>query len=74
VPGEQLLSERRSSPEELKTSGSVPVPAGLQEVSFQLEPQRVVGGRLSPGDNVGIFFSTATGGIEAKADKEAVHK
>jgi pilus assembly protein CpaB len=72
VPGEQLLTERLVSPEELKTSGSVPVPAGLQEVSFQLEPQRVIGGRLAPGDNVGIFISTATGGIEAKADKEAV--
>ncbi|WP_426225612.1 Flp pilus assembly protein CpaB [Pseudarthrobacter sp. DSP2-3-2b1] len=72
VPGEQLLAERLVSPEELKTSGSVPVPAGLQEVTFQLEPQRVVGGRLAPGDNVGIFISMATGGIEAKADKETV--
>lgn len=72
VPGEQLVAERLVSPEELKSSGSVPVPAGLQEISFQLEPQRVVGGRLAPGDHVGIFISMPTGGIEAKSDKETV--
>ncbi|MET4589103.1 RcpC/CpaB family pilus assembly protein [Arthrobacter sp. 754] len=72
VPGEQLLAERLVSPEELKTAGSVHVPAGLQEVSFQLEPQRVVGGRLAPGDTVGIFISLPNGGIEAKPDKETV--
>lgn len=78
VPGEQLVSERLVAPEELKSSGSVKVPAGLQEVSFQLEPQRVVGGRLTPGDHVGVFVSMEEGGLEAKADKEttklSVHK
>ena len=53
VPGEQLLGDRLIAPEELKTQGSVKVPAGLQEVSFQLEPDRVVGGRLAPGEHVG---------------------
>ena len=78
VPGEQLVAERLVTPEDLKTSGSVKVPAGLQEVSFQLEPQRVVGGRLAPGDHVGVFISMEQGGLEAKAEKEttqlAVHK
>jgi pilus assembly protein CpaB len=78
VPGEQLVAERLVAPEELKSSGSVKVPAGLQEVSFQLEPQRVVGGRLTPGDHVGVFISMEEGGNEAKADKEttklSVHK
>jgi pilus assembly protein CpaB len=72
VPGEQLLAERLVSPDQLKSSGSVPVPAGLQEISFQLEPQRVVGGRVTPGDHVGIFISMPAGGIEAKSDKETV--
>lgn len=72
VPGEQLLAERLVSPEELKSLGSVPVPAGLQEVSFQLEPQRVVGGRLAAGDTVGIFITMPNGGIEAKPDQETV--
>ncbi|MCP8998415.1 Flp pilus assembly protein CpaB [Pseudarthrobacter sp. RMG13] len=78
VPGEQLVAERLVAPEDLKMSGSVKVPAGLQEVSFQLEPQRVVGGRLAPGDHVGVFISMKQGGLEAKADKEttqlSVHK
>ena len=78
VPGEQLLTERLVAPEELKASGSVKVPAGLQEVSFQLEPQRVVGGRLTPGDHIGVFISMDKGGLEAKPDKEttelSVHK
>ncbi|WP_427174688.1 Flp pilus assembly protein CpaB [Arthrobacter sp. 92] len=78
LPGEQLLAERLVSPEELKTSGSVAVPAGLQEISFQLEPQRVVGGRLEAGDHVGIFVSMKGGGMEAKPDKEtsqlSIHK
>ncbi|MDR6505357.1 Flp pilus assembly protein CpaB [Arthrobacter oryzae] len=78
VPGEQLLAEKLVAPEDLQTSGSVKVPAGLQEVSFQLEPQRVVGGRLQPGDHVGVFISMKAGGIESKADKEttqlSIHK
>jgi pilus assembly protein CpaB len=70
VPGEQLVAERLVEPEELKTQGSVKVPAGLQEVSFQLEPDRVVGGRLAPGDHVGVFVSMDEGGLEDRADKE----
>jgi pilus assembly protein CpaB len=78
LPGEQLAAERLIAPEELKASGSVDVPEGLQEISFQLDPQRVVGGKVSPGDYVGVFISMKSGGVEAKADKEttqlAIHK
>lgn len=77
VPGEQLLEERLIAPEDLKTSGSVKVPTGLQEVSFQLEPQRVVGGRLEAGDHVGIFISMSGGGLESKAGETtqlSIHK
>ena len=70
VPGEQLVTERLVAPEEMKTQGSINVPAGLQEVSFQLEPDRVVGGRLAPGDHVGVFVSMDQGGLEDRADKE----
>jgi pilus assembly protein CpaB len=66
VPGEQLLAERLIAPEALNTQAAVKVPAGLQEVSFQLEPQRVIGGRLIPGEKVGVFISMESGGIEAK--------
>ncbi|MGO4804122.1 Flp pilus assembly protein CpaB [Arthrobacter sp. 2MCAF15] len=78
LPGEQLVTERLIAPEELKTSGSVDIPVGLQEVSFQLEPQRVVGGRLAPGDHVGIFISFKSGGLEANPEKQTtqltIHK
>lgn len=78
LPGEQLVAERLIEPEALKASGAVEVPKGLQEVSFQLEPQRLVGGRLAAGDHVGVFINLKDGGLEAKADKETtkltVHK
>ena len=78
LPGEQLVAERLVEPEALKTGGSVDVPEGLQEISFQLDPQRVVGGRLVPGDHIGIFISQKKGGLEAKPEKEttqlAIHK
>ena len=70
VPGEQLVTERLVEPGELKTQGSVKVPAGLQEVSFQLEPVRVVGGRLAPGDRVGVFVNIDKGALEDKLDAE----
>jgi pilus assembly protein CpaB len=78
VPGEQLVSERLVAPEDVKVAGSVNIPAGLQEVSFQLEPDRVVGGRLVPGDHVGVFVNMEKGGLEDRPDKETtkltVHK
>ncbi|BCW72289.1 RcpC/CpaB family pilus assembly protein [Arthrobacter sp. NicSoilB8] len=70
VPGEQLVAERLVAPETIKPSGVIDVPAGLQEISFQLEPQRVVGGQLTPGDHIGIFISLKSGGIAARPDTE----
>ncbi|HJV97908.1 MAG TPA: RcpC/CpaB family pilus assembly protein [Arthrobacter sp.] len=68
VPGEQLLAERLVAPEEVKADGGVQVPAGLQEVSFEVEPKRVVGGRINVGDHVGFFLSFEAGAYKAKAD------
>jgi pilus assembly protein CpaB len=70
VAGEQVVSERLVAPEELKVSGEVKVPAGLQEVSFQLQPDRVVGGRLIAGDHVGVFISLDKGALEEKPNLE----
>lgn len=64
VPGEQLLAERLVAPEDAKVTGSIDVPKGLQEVSVQLEPQRVVGGLIAPGDHAGVFISFADGGLK----------
>ena len=68
VPGEQLLAERLVAPEDVKKQGGVEVPAGLQEVSFQLEPQRVAGGRINVGDHVGIALNFENGAYKAKLE------
>ncbi|MCV2490001.1 RcpC/CpaB family pilus assembly protein [Geodermatophilus sp. YIM 151500] len=57
LAGEQLLLARFAAPADLGTPGTVEVPAGLQEVSVLLEPQRAVGGRLAAGDTVGVLVS-----------------
>lgn len=69
--GEQLLAGRLGSPESLAVPGTVPVPKGLQEVSFQLDPQRAVGGRLAAGDTVGLFLSFGDGAVPADKGKES---
>lgn len=60
-PGEQLLLSRFGQAELGETPGTVSVPAGLQEVSVLLEPQRAVGGRLAAGDTVGVVVSISDG-------------
>ncbi|MEW1809505.1 Flp pilus assembly protein CpaB [Pseudarthrobacter phenanthrenivorans] len=69
VPGEQLLAERLVDPQDAKSSGAVKVPAGMQEVTFELEAKRVVGGRIEAGDHVGIGFSFAAGADKTKASE-----
>ena len=56
-PGEQLLAGRFAFPDDLRAPGTVDVPAGDQEVSVLLDPQRAVGGRLAAGDEVGVYLS-----------------
>src|SRR5689334_13457525 len=57
LPGEQLLTARFVDPKSRTSPDRVDVPAGLQEVSVLLEPQRAVGGRLAAGDTVGVVVS-----------------
>jgi pilus assembly protein CpaB len=61
VSGEQILSSRFASPAELKAAGTVDVPKGMLEVTISLDPPRVVGGKLQPGDTVGVFVSLEEG-------------
>ncbi|TKV29508.1 Flp pilus assembly protein CpaB [Arthrobacter sp. NamB2] len=78
MPGEQVLAERLVDPKDAATAASVDVPEGLQEVSFTIEPDRAVGGRLAPGDTVGIFIGLGSGGLEDEPDvpttKLALHR
>jgi len=56
-PGEQLLTSRLADPAALEAARGVVVPPGLQQLSVQLDRQRVIGGRLSEGATVGVFLS-----------------
>lgn len=68
IPGEQLVAERLVAPEEVKAQGGTDVPAGLQEVSFEVEAKRVVGGAINPGDHVGVFLTFDNGADKAKPE------
>ena len=57
VPGEQLVASRFLTAQELVDDRGVDVPEGLQELTVSLDPQRVIGGQLRPGDSVGVFAS-----------------
>lgn len=61
LPGEQLLEARFVDPAVRAAQGTVDVPAGMQEVSFALPVQRMVGGSVVPGSTVGIVVTTASG-------------
>lgn len=54
--GEVLLRSRMATPGE-RASGGVDVPKGMQEISFNVEGQRLVGGAVKAGDKVGVFGS-----------------
>lgn len=57
VPGEQVLSTRFVTPEDLSAQAQVEVPPDLHEVTVALDPERAVGGTLRPGDTVGVLAS-----------------
>ncbi|WP_043440683.1 Flp pilus assembly protein CpaB [Arthrobacter sp. L77] len=67
VPGEQLLVSRFIDPADAAGPTEIEVPEGMQEVSVLLEPQRMAGGRLSPGDTVGVFISLGAGTLQPPA-------
>lgn len=70
LPGEPLLGARLADPDSLSGPGSVPVPNGMQEISVQLEAQRVVGGRVAAGDTVGIVMLFDKGALKDAPDIE----
>lgn len=70
LPGEPLLGARLADPNSLSAPGSVPVPKGMQEISVQLEAQRVVGGRIAAGDTVGIVVLFDKGALQNSPDVE----
>ncbi|WP_426938695.1 Flp pilus assembly protein CpaB [Pseudarthrobacter sp. S3] len=71
IPGEALLGARLADPATLSAPGSVAVPDGMQEISVQLDAQRVVGGRIAAGDTVGIIVLLDKGGAKDSPDIES---
>lgn len=53
-PGDQLLRSRLVDPTSLVR---VDVPAGLQELTLAVDPERAIGGAIKPGDKVGFVIS-----------------
>ena len=68
LPGEQLLEARFIDPLELAARGDVPVPAGMQLVSFTLPADRVVGGAIAAGDHIGMV-----GTVPGRTVRAGVH-
>ena len=64
VPGEQVLVDRFVEPA-VQARGNVP--DGLYEVTLSLEPQRALGGRIEPGQKVGVVASFEEGEGKATA-------
>jgi pilus assembly protein CpaB len=60
LPGEQVVADRFIDAEEYQGAGAEPkveVPADLLQVTISLNPERVVGGQVRPGDLVAVFAS-----------------
>ena len=55
LPGDQLSAARFVDPQDLVASGDIPLPAGMQLLSFTLPADRVVGGQVAPGDHIGMI-------------------
>ncbi len=72
VPGEQLLKSRFVSPSAVQKTGAVAVPKGMQEVTVQLNPDHIVGGKIQPGEKVAVYFSFASTGSAANAITQLV--
>ncbi len=57
VAGEQLLKSRFVDPQVAAAQSEVDVPEGLLEVTVSLDPQRALGGKLTPGETVAVLAS-----------------
>ncbi|ATG51865.1 hypothetical protein CFK38_10270 [Brachybacterium vulturis] len=56
-PGEQLLAERFVAPEALDDAPVPTLPEDKHEVTIPLEGHRALGGRITPGETVGVVLS-----------------
>lgn len=57
LPGEPLRAGRFQAADQARTAGGIDIPEGTQIVSLALEAQRALGGRIRPGQTVGVVLS-----------------
>jgi pilus assembly protein CpaB len=74
VPGEQLLSTRFVEADAFLGASRAQVPAGMQEITLKLPIERVVGGKISAGDTVGVFLSADAAAGGASGTQLTFHK
>jgi pilus assembly protein CpaB len=68
VPGEQLVAARFVDASVYRANGGVDVPKGLLQTTLRLEPERAVGGLLTPGAKVAVTASfDDQDGVEAES-------
>lgn len=72
LPGEQLLEARFIDPLQLAARGDVQVPSGMQLVSFTLPVERVVGGAVRAGDQVGMVATFPQLGMDPVSGQPAL--
>src|SRR6185312_2460244 len=61
LPGDQVSGLRLSDAATYKGSNPIEVPETMQELSFSVSADRVVGGQLQPGDSAALFLSYNAG-------------
>ncbi len=61
VAGDQLSEAKFNDPESVK--GPAALPDGMQELTIQIDGERLVGGAVKVGDRVGVFTSYQAGQV-----------
>ena len=61
VAGDQLSEAKLDDPESVK--GPAALPDGMQELTIQIDGERLVGGAVKVGDRVGVFTSYQAGQV-----------
>ncbi|ALV44529.1 hypothetical protein MB46_02340 [Arthrobacter alpinus] len=68
LPGDQISAARLTEAAEFKSSNPVKVPDTMQQLSFSVTADRVVGGQLTPSDYAALFLSYNQG-VEPGTDQ-----
>jgi pilus assembly protein CpaB len=69
--GEQLIAARFAAPG-TTANGEVAVGNDKQLVTIQLEPQRILGGKLTPGDKVAVYVTVSGKTLETQEMLQSV--